>query len=245
MLKNIFLCLTLVLANPIFADEGKPKTQSTEEDLKKNEVKKKEEKKEEERVETGDSEENPLPKIVDLMKEIESRLNDSQDGTDVEDKQKKIVEAMKFGSKATTALDDLIKKLEDQMTKSSQTQSSSKNQPQSKSQSKPETPEQKAAREQRDRSKMEREKKDEEKRKAANPGPNKKEDASTKVANNSKEKAGKSDDKAQFGNDPKGVAGQWGSLPAKLHSDAVKARDSVVPERWREKIDKYREAVAK
>ncbi len=60
------------------------------------------------------AEENPLPKILDLMKEAEARLNDADPGEYTQEDQKKIVEAMKFEDKARAALDDLIKKIEHQ-----------------------------------------------------------------------------------------------------------------------------------
>jgi hypothetical protein len=62
----------------------------------------------------GTAEENPLPKILDLMKEAEARLNDADPGEYTQQDQKKIVEAMKFEDKARAALDDLIKKIEHQ-----------------------------------------------------------------------------------------------------------------------------------
>ena len=63
----------------------------------------------------GDAEDqNPLPKILDLMKEAEARLNDADPGEYTQEDQKKIVEAMKFEDKARAALDVLIKKIEHQ-----------------------------------------------------------------------------------------------------------------------------------
>jgi len=53
-----------------------------------------------------------LAKILDLMKEVESRLNDAAPDEQTQADQKKVVEAMKFEDKTKAALDDLIKKLE-------------------------------------------------------------------------------------------------------------------------------------
>lgn len=58
-------------------------------------------------------EENPLPKILELMKGVEERLLESDTGKYTQEEQKKIVEALKLGGKAKSGLDDLIKKIED------------------------------------------------------------------------------------------------------------------------------------
>lgn len=56
---------------------------------------------------------NPLPKILDLMKEVEARLNDADPDEVTQADQKKLVEAMKFEDKTRAALDDLIRQIEE------------------------------------------------------------------------------------------------------------------------------------
>lgn len=43
---------------------------------------------------------------------------------------------------------------------------------------------------------------------------------------------------------PSEDATRWGDLPPKLHLDAEKARGSRIPERWRDDIERYRQATS-
>src|SRR4051812_48453915 len=89
----------------------------TEGDKKKNEKDlKKAEEDQEKKAEGGEAnplEGNPLEKILELMKNAEERLAEADTGSITQEEQKKIVDALKFGGKAKSALDDLIKKIEE------------------------------------------------------------------------------------------------------------------------------------
>lgn len=227
-----YILIGLLLTAPVWADDKKQEKPKTE----KKEIKPE---KEEPKDETK-SEEDPIKAIVNLMREAESRLNDVDENID--ENQRKIVEAMKFGDKIQTSLGDLIKQLEDKMTQQSensgqsgQSKSSKSKQDQSKKNDSEKSSNGKS------KAQMEREKKDEEKRKGSNPGPNKRENTATNTGNNESGKSpGDNPGKQGELNSKKEDNEKWGNLPAKLHEDAAKARKAPIPEKWREAIEQFR-----
>jgi hypothetical protein len=58
--------------------------------------------------------ENPLPEIVELMREVEQALADSHADQPIQAQQKKIVEALDFGNDALDQLQKLIEFVENQ-----------------------------------------------------------------------------------------------------------------------------------
>jgi len=255
-MKYLFLLIVMIMSGITWADDKedkKPKSQQ-EDDKDKKPKSQEEDLRNEEKNANSDSKTedgvNPiqeLRKIIDLMKEIESRLNDSDIDDYTQESQKKIVEAMKFGSKAETALDDLIKKLEQEMEKSSQQPqqqtSNLKNQQQIQQQSKQTQPKDSKF----DQKQLEKQKQAESKQ--SRPKSNKSEDAASKQPNSKKDKK---EDKPTTDNQNSNLPNaknddksRWGSLPPKLHQDATKVRSDVIPERWRDQLEKYREALSK
>lgn len=222
---NKYLICSLLLISPVWADDKKEE---------KPKIEKKEIKPEESKPKKSDSKEDPIKIILDLMRETESRLNEIED--DALENQRKIIEAMKFGDKVKVGLDDLIKNFETKLDQESKNEKEMQNQSNS-SQSKPKQSEQ-------DRLKMQKEKEEAEKRKGANPEFNKPEDTATKTSNNGKNKGNSENKEENKLNSNKQDSGQWGDLPAKLHEDASKARKAPVPEKWREAIEKYRQATS-
>ena len=194
--------------------------------------------------------ENPLLKILDLMKEVETRLNDTDAGEFTQEDQKKIVEAMKFEDKAKTALDDLIKKIEDmqqQQQSQSQSQSQEQDQQKKKQQQQNETPEQKKQREEQERKRQEQEKQEEQKRQRQNPQqqqqPKKPQDQQPQKQPQKKNEGKLPPDQRGPLDTPANDTRRWGDLPAKLHGDMEKARRQDPPSRWREQIEPYTESL--
>ncbi len=56
--------------------------------------------------------EDPLEKILELMKSVQERLYDADTGENTQVEQKKIVEAMRFETKTSQALEKLIYDIE-------------------------------------------------------------------------------------------------------------------------------------
>jgi hypothetical protein len=244
-----FVAASLFLASPAPGADSDDDKKKAEKQLKKAEEEQGKKKDEEKEAPPAlDGEENPLPKIVDLMKKVEERLAGTDTGTYTQEEQKKIVEALNLGDKAKSALDDLIKKIEEmqQQMQGQGGEDQQKKQQQQQNQPKNETPEQRAEREKQEREKQEREKREEERRKSQNPQQKPKQEPkdSQKTKNDKKEKERRPpEENANL--DPRArQQGRWGDLPAKLHGDAEKARQEKVPERFRDEIEKYRQATS-
>jgi hypothetical protein len=196
---------------------------------------------------------NPLAKILDLMKEAETRLNDTDLDEVTQKEQKKIVEAMKFEDKSKAALDDLIKKIEDMQNQQQQQQQNQKNQSQQQKQSsgsqseKNETPEQKKQRERQEKQRQQKEKQDAERKQRQNPNqkPDPR-DAKNKDQQKKQQQAGKTPppDSSSPPDSTANDKNRWGDLPAKLHEDADRARGEKIPERWRDQFEHYSEKLS-
>lgn len=194
-------------------------------------------------------EDNPLDKILELMRGVEDRLFESDTGDFTQEEQRRIVEAMRFEDKTSQALEELIRKIEEQM----QNQQSSsggggsdqqqQQQKQQQQQNQSETPEQKRQRE-------EREKREEEQRRMQQQNQPQQQQQNT-PQNQQEQRAQQERREGQRPEDPSsadprdpGAAGRWGQLPAKLHQDAQNAQNQEPPARWSELIKRYRERVA-
>lgn len=202
----------------------------------------------------GGLEENPLPKILELMKNVEGRLFEADTGDFTQDEQRQIVEAMKFEEKTHEALEELIRKIEEQMQKQQQrqqSQSSSSDQQQQKSQqNQNETPEQKRQREQEEQRRREREKREEEQRRmqqqqnqSQKQDQKPENDRQQRSEQEQKEGRPPQDDQNPL-DDSERRAGRWGQLPRKLHQDASNAANQPPPDRWRSLIERYRERLS-
>ncbi len=157
-----------------------------------------------------------VDRIVDLMKEVETRLNEATpDGTTQAD-QKKIVEAMKFEDKTKAALDDLIAKLERDQDSERSGKSGAAN-PQTKLDESP-----RGAPEQRETKAPERPKSEPAKA-TSKPAP----------------------EKASTTDEPSRDSERWGDLLPKTYDDAEKARGTKVPNKMRDSFEKYLEEVNK
>lgn len=209
---------------------------------------------------------NPLKKILKLLKDVEDRLIDADTGEWTRDEQRQVVEALKLQKDAQKALDDLIKKIENQQNKNNNSSSSSSKSNSKKNSSKNsgksggkgqqsrknETPQQRKERLRKERERMKRQKQQQEQKKLEKQLNHKKQGAKRKkqpkggkkTDNNKKERRSQQtrDSKGQL--KPKdGKAQPWGNLPQKLHGDVEKARKEDVPERYRDLINGYRKRI--
>lgn len=197
-------------------------------------------------------EDNPLDKILELMKGVEDRLFESDTGDFTQEEQRKVAEAMRFEDKTSQALEELIRKIEEEMQNQQQQQQQSsgeqseqqkQRQKQQQEQQKNETPEQKREREERER----REKQEEEQRRMQQQQQNRPQDQQQQPQNDRAERERQERREANMPEDPadtearaREAAGRWGQLPAKLHQDAQNAQNAEPPARWRELIERYR-----
>lgn len=199
--------------------------------------------------------ENPLKKILELMEQVEGRLYDSDTGTFTQTEQKKIVEAMRFEDKTHQALEELIKKIEEQMKQQQQSQGGGGQQQKQKQnqsqdqqdQQKNETEQQRKEREERER----REKEQEEQRKAEQQSQPQNQQQNN--PQNDQERRAQQERRNQETPDPtrdqagreRTAAGRWGMLPSKLFQDAANAQNVEPPGKWAELINRYRQRLAR
>lgn len=205
----------------------------------------------------GGLEENPLPKILELMKQVEGRLFEADTGDFTQDEQRQIIEAMRFEEKSHEALEELIKKIEEQAQKQqSQSQSQSQDQKdqqkQKQQQNQNETEEQKRQREQEEQRRREQQKREEEQRRMQQQNQQQQpqdqqqkpqQDRQQKSEQEQREGRPPQDDQNPL-DDPERRAGRWGVLPRKLFQDAANARNHEPPSRYRDLIEKYRQRLA-
>ncbi len=183
--------------------------------------------------------ENPLEEILELMNEVENRLVEADTGAFTQDEQKKIVEAMRFEDKTSAALEELIKKVEEEQQKQqqqSQSQSSQDQQQQKQQQQK---------QQQKDREQQEREREQERQRHAQEQKQQEQQRQDQQTAEQQRREQGTP---PEGGDGPLGEGGgtaeRWGNLPAKLHQDAANASNKPAPGRWSELIKRYRARLA-
>ncbi len=181
-----------------------------------------------------------LAKIIDLMKEVESRLGEADAGALTRREQRTIVEALEFEEKTKNALDELIKKLEAGGGASGA--SASGNPP---FRGEPPSEDPKRDRQRRDQTAGAKARVDAnaKKKEPERPKDGARERAQpTRTARTQPPTPAENERGKAFSRDGETVP--WGNLPLKLHEDAEKARRIEVPERWRERIERYREATA-
>lgn len=198
---------------------------------------------------------NPLDKILELMKGVEDRLFESDTGDFTQEEQRKVAEAMRFEDKTSQALEELIRKIEEEMQNQQQQQSSGgeqsekqkQKQRQQQEQERNETPEQKREREERER----REKQEEEQRRMQQQQQQNRPQDQQQQQNDRAERERQErrealppDDPAEAEARAREAAGRWGQLPAKLHQDAQNAQNQEPPARWAELIKRYRERLS-
>ncbi len=196
-------------------------------------------------------EDNPLDKILELMRGVEDRLFESDTGDFTQEEQRKIVEAMRFEDKTSQALEELIRKIEEQMQnqQSSSSGGGSDQQQQQKKQQQGQQ-DQNETEEQR-RQRQEREKREEEQRRMQQQNQPQNQQQQNQPQNAQEQRAEQERREGRPPEDPSrgdprdpGAAGRWGQLPAKLHQDAQNAQNQEPPARWSELIKRYRERVS-
>lgn len=198
-------------------------------------------------------EDNPLDKILELMKGVEDRLFESDTGDFTQEEQRKVAEAMRFEDKTSQALEELIRKIEEEMQNQQQQQQSGgeqseqekQRQRQKQEQQRNETPEQKREREQREQ----REKQEEEQRRMQRQQQpqNQQQQSERERAERERQERREAvppDEQAEIEARAREAAGRWGQLPAKLHQDAQNAQNQEPPARWAELIKRYRERLS-
>lgn len=197
-------------------------------------------------------EDNPLDKILELMRGVEDRLFESDTGDFTQEEQRRIVEAMRFEDKTSQALEELIRKIEEQMQnqQSSSGGGGSDQQQQQKQQQQRDQQNQNETEEQR-RQRQEREKREEEQRRMQQQNQPQQQQQQNQPQNDREQRAEQERREGRPPEDPTGAdprdpgaAGRWGQLPAKLHQDAQNAQNREPPSRWSELIKRYRERVA-
>lgn len=195
-------------------------------------------------------EDNPLDKILELMRGVEDRLFESDTGDFTQEEQRRIVEAMRFEDKTSQALEELIRKIEEQMqNQQSSSGGGGSDQQQQKKQQQDQQQQNQSETEEQRRQRQEREKREEEQRRMQQQ--NQPQQQQQQPRNDQEQRAeqerreGRPPEEAGRG-DPRdpGAAGRWGQLPAKLHQDAQNAQNQEPPARWAELIKRYRERVA-
>lgn len=197
-------------------------------------------------------EDNPLDKILELMRGVEDRLFESDTGDFTQEEQRKVVEAMRFEDKTSQALEELIRKIEEQMQNQQSSsggggsdQQQQQKQQQQSQQNPNETEEQR-------RQRQEREKREEEQRRMQQQNqPQQQQQSQNQPQNDREQRAEQERREGRRPEDPQrddprdpAAAGRWGQLPVKLHQDAQNAQNQEPPARWSELIKRYRARVA-
>lgn len=209
--------------------------------------------------------ENPLEKILELMKGVEDRLFEADTGEFTQAEQKKLVEALRFEEKTQKALDELIDKIQNSQSQSSSSSSSQ----QQKDEQQKKQQQQKNQQNQQQKSKQQQEKEKEqerqrqaqrEKEQQKNMSKEEREKQEREKQEKQKQEQAKQDEKTgkqehrtasspedQEGklNDAAGASGRWGNLPAKLFQDANNVRNRPTPARYKRLIERYRERVSR
>jgi flagellar biosynthesis GTPase FlhF len=266
ILLTIGCSLVLLGGGPVFADK-KGEQEKAEKDLDKAE--KGQKKGGGQQAPGGQNPfENPLEKILDLMKGVEEKLFEADTGDFTQSEQKKIVDAMRFEDKTKKALDKLIDKIENSQQQSSSSSSSSsqqkKDQKKNKSQKNQRNQQQKSKQQQQKEKEQEakrqaqKQKQQQQDKKQQSQQDKKKSEAQKKKEQEQKRKAEQEkkmaeqrkrngrppNDKSGDLNEEMGAAGRWGSLPAKLFQDAQNVRNRATPSRYRRLIERYRERIS-
>lgn len=267
ILLTIGCSLALLSGGPVFADK-KGEQEKAEKDLDKAE---KGQKKGGGQQAPGGGEnpfENPLEKILDLMKGVEEKLFEADTGDFTQAEQKKIVDAMRFEDKTQKALDKLIDKIQNSQNKSSSSSSSSsqqKNQKKNQKSQKNQRNQKQKSKQQQQKEKEQEAKRQAQKQKQQNQKnqkqqseqDKKKSEAQKKKEQEQKRKAEQEkrtaqqkrngrppEDKSGELDNETGAASRWGSLPAKLFQDAQNVRNRATPSRYRRLIERYRERIS-
>ncbi|RME73824.1 MAG: hypothetical protein D6776_06345 [Planctomycetota bacterium] len=184
--------------------------------------------------ERGHDERNPLVPILDLMRQVQQRLAEADSGRWTQAEQKRIVEALKFGENAVKELDKLIELAEQQSSSSGGGGSSSGRRS-------------RGGKPQRRRSARQRQ--SEGQRQAVNPQQRSgqpREQQDNRAARNDQRRLGSRQSGGDPGSDSAGAgrkrpseADRWGDLPMKEVREALDARRSELPPRWRALLERY------
>ena len=180
----------------------------------------------------GPLEDNPLEKILELMNEVENKLFEADTGEFTQEEQKQIVEAMRFEEKTHEALEELIRKIEEQAEQQSSSSSSS-----SEEQKKQQQQQQQDQQNQQNQNESEQERQQQQQQQAQqNPqnGQENKQPQEGQEAKPPEDDSNPTEDKDRAG-------GRWGSLPKKLHQDAGRASEREVPEAYRKYYERLTE----
>ncbi|MBX3466908.1 MAG: hypothetical protein KF878_08415 [Planctomycetes bacterium] len=191
--------------------------------------------------------ENPLEKILELMRGVEDRLFESDTGEFTQDEQRKIIEAMRFEDKTSQALEELIRKIEEEMQKQQQQQSSGGGSEQQQRQRQRQQQRQQQETEQERQQRMERERQEEERRRMQQQNQPQQQQQQNQPQNDREQRGQQERREGRPPEDPARAdprererAGRWGQLPAKLHQDAQNAQNQDPPARWADLIKRYR-----
>jgi len=199
----------------------------------------------------GPLEDNPLEKILELMNEVENKLFEADTGEFTQEEQKQIVEAMRFEEKTHEALEELIRKIEEQAEQQQSSSSSSseeqKKQQQQQQQDQKNQQNQNESEQERQQ-RLQREKEEERQRQAKEKQQQQQQQAQQNPQNGKEDKqpqegqeAKPPEDDSNPTEDKERAGGRWGSLPKKLHQDAGRASEREVPEAYRKYYERLTE----
>lgn len=192
-----------------------------------------------------------MKKILELMNEVENKLYEADTGEFTQEEQKQIVEAMRFEEKTHEALEELIRKIEEQAEQQSSSSSSSseeqKKQQQQQQQDQQNQQNQNESEQERQQ-RLQREKEEERQRQAKEKERQQQQQAQQKPQNGQEDKqpqegqeAKPPEDDSNPTDDKERAGGRWGNLPKKLHQDAGRASEREVPEAYRKYYERLTE----
>jgi hypothetical protein len=218
------LVLVLGAASTVFADvkpgdkkeEKAPDAQGTGRDMPKGPLEKMK---------------NPLPGIVEQMKNVEKRLAETETGSWSQEEQQRIVDALKIEGDVIDALQKLIEEVENQPPQGGggggDQQMKERQRQQSKSQQQ--------------RSQKERQSEGQEKPADMQKKPGEKEQQQQDEARNNEKKEGdpgRNDYRLDRQSNPN-AGDSWGHLPVKARQAVIDARRAEPPPQWRKQIEDY------
>ena len=178
-------------------------------------------------------EKNPLPRIIDLMKKVRDRLEESDTGKWTQSEQRKIVEALTGQRNVIRLLEKLIKKAEEmQQSSSSESQGGKQDKQRQKQEKKKKEAGKKKQKERKDQGR---------KKKPVNPQNDK------KVRNDDRRLVKpKKNPKEEIGPAGRGRGSEkWGDLPPHLTDHVQESMRKKFPPRWERHLEKYFKRLSK
>ena len=180
---------------------------------------------------------NPLPDIVDLMREVEQRLAESETSRWTQEEQQRIADALKGQESTVEKLKDLIKEVESQQSQgggggAEQQQRERQRGQQQREQQKQRERQQEQQQQPVDPQQQEKQKSEQEKQRQQNQqrDPNQRR----------RESATQPPDGAKADGAHNGAGGeQWGNLPPKQIREVLDAKSRPMPPRFRKQLEEY------